>query len=93
MRPHIEEVLMRQIKETAAIALIGDGVLGIVRPSAHCSVWRIGNPGWDAAVGWFARRPLLVRAIAAVEIAAGLLLATRQFAHVRTQADSSGDMS
>jgi hypothetical protein len=69
-----------RFQETTAMLLIGDGVLGLLRPSAHCDVWRIGAQKWDTALEWFAERPRLVRVCAAVEVAAGLWLAQRQFA-------------
>ena len=62
--------------------LIGDGVLGLLRPAAHCAVWRTGSSAWDAVVDWFAARPMLVRACGAMEAAAGLWLAERQFARL-----------
>ena len=75
-----------QTSETAAMLLIGDGVLGVVRPSEHCNVWRTDHDGqWNAILIWFSRRPSLVRAIAAAEIAAGLWLAQRNFAHHWTE--------
>jgi hypothetical protein len=67
----------RQLAETSAMLLIGDGVLGMLRPSAHCAVWRTGHPRWDSAVAWFSRRPALVRACATIELAVGIWLADR----------------
>jgi len=69
----------RQFEEVGAMLLIGDGVLGVLRPSAHCAVWRTNYSRWNAAVDWFAARPALVRACGALEIAAGVWLAERQF--------------
>lgn len=67
----------RQVRETTAMLLIGDGILGLLQPSAHCAVWQVGANSWDTALEWFADRPRLVRACAALEIAAGLWLARR----------------
>jgi hypothetical protein len=72
----------RQLQETVAMLLIGDGVLGLLRPAAHCAVWRTGHVGWNSVVDWFAARPLLVRACGAAEAAAGVWLAERQFARL-----------
>jgi hypothetical protein len=71
-----------RIRETAALLLVGDGLLGLLNPSAHCRVWRTGHGRWDAAVAWFAERPGLVRACAAAELAAGIWMAERQFANL-----------
>jgi hypothetical protein len=68
-----------QINETAAMLLIGDGVLGMLHPTEHCNVWRTSHDGqWNAALTWFATHPSLVRGFALAEIAAGLWLAHTQ---------------
>lgn len=68
-----------RLTETAAMLMIGDGVLGTLRPSAHCLIWRAGDGRWSAAVDWFAAHPGLVRAMAVTELAAGIWLARRQY--------------
>ncbi|BBL79069.1 hypothetical protein Rxycam_00657 [Rubrobacter xylanophilus DSM 9941] len=69
----------RRIKELAAIAMIGDGVVGFLAPGRHSLLWRFGPEGYAEAMEWFAERPALVRALSAVEIGAGVWLALRQY--------------
>jgi hypothetical protein len=57
--------------------MIGDAVLGLVQPKAHCLLWSGPGPFGEMA-RWFASRPGLVRAIAAAELAAGLWIALGQ---------------
>lgn len=69
----------RRAKELAAIAAIGDGVVGLVAPRRHSLLWRVGPEGYQEAIGWFAGRPGVVRLLAAAEVGAGLWLALRQY--------------
>ena len=78
----------RQLQEATAMLLIGDGVLGILSPSGHCAVWRTDYNGWNSLVDWFAARPMLVRACGAIEVAAGVWLAQRQFARLPALAET-----
>lgn len=71
-------VTSRRLAETAGMLMIGDGALGLVRPSYHCLLWRGGAAWWSDTVEWFAERPQLTRAFAAAELAAGLWLGLRQ---------------
>jgi hypothetical protein len=80
----------RQLQETVAILLIGDGVLGLLRPRGHCAVWRTRHAGWNSVVDWFAARPMLVRACGLAETAAGMWLAERPYAR-RSAVDASAD--
>lgn len=63
------------IKETIAMMLIGDAVLGLARPRRHVARWQIGP--WAPAMAWSRQRPVLTRALAAVELAAGVWYAGR----------------
>jgi len=70
----------RQLKEVTAMLLIGEGVLGVLRPAAHCRIWRTRSRRWNGAIAWFAARPSLVRICGLTELAAGVWLAQQQFA-------------
>lgn len=72
-------MLARRSKELAAIALIGDGVVGFVAPTRHSLLWRSGPRDYAEAMEWFAENPNLVRALAAAEVGLGLWLALRQY--------------
>jgi hypothetical protein len=69
----------RRINELAAIAMVGDGVVGLVAPRRHSLLWKFGPDGYQEAIRWFAERPSLVRLLAAAELGLGLMLALRQY--------------
>lgn len=71
--------MSRRIKELAAIAVIGDGVVGLMAPRRHSLLWKIGPEGYQEILRWFAERPSLVRPLAATELGLGLMLALRQY--------------
>jgi len=68
----------RRIAESASMMLIGEGVLALWRPEAHCRLWRGDAGPWSRLVDWFVDRPNVVRAVAAAEVATGCWLAFRQ---------------
>jgi hypothetical protein len=67
----------RRAAESAAMLMIGDGVLGLLRPAEHCLIWSAGPQWWRDTVDWFATHPNVTRGAAAVELVAGLWLARR----------------
>lgn len=66
---------MMLIKETLAMVLIGDAVLGLARPKRHVARWELGP--WGPATAWARRRPALTRAVAGAELAFGVWYAGR----------------
>lgn len=68
---------MRLTSETLAIVMIGDGVLSLLRPRRHVSLWRRGPEPLADLLGYFENRPALTSALGAASIAAGLWLAYR----------------
>lgn len=71
--------MSRRIKELVAIAVIGDGVVGLVAPRRHSLLWKVGPEGYQEVLRWFAERPVLVRVLAVAELGLGLMLALRQY--------------
>lgn len=71
--------MSRRIKELTAIAVIGDGVVGLMAPRRHSLLWKVGPDSYQEAIRWFAERPSLVRLLAAAELGLGLMLALRQY--------------
>lgn len=71
--------MSRRIKGLAAIAVIGDGVVGFVAPRRHSLLWKVGPEGYQEAIRRFAERPYLVRLLAAAELGLGLMLALKQY--------------
>ncbi len=68
----IETGNLRRWKHFAAMALIGDGVVGVVRPGRDAQAWEEGPAIWRKAMRELGRRPMLARLIAAAEIAGGV---------------------
>jgi hypothetical protein len=69
--------------ETLGMVLIGDGVLGAIRPAEHCRIWRGGPQWWRDTIDWFAAHPRLTRALAVAELNAGLAMALSRHAGQR----------
>ena len=70
MKPHILEL--------AAIAMIGDGVLGVLFPKGHARLWKIGPSAWQDATEKFAQNPDATRILSLAEIIIGIILAFAQ---------------
>jgi hypothetical protein len=67
----------RRLQETVAMALIGDGVLGVVAPVEHCRVWQAGPSWWRKMIEPFVKHPHVTRCLAAAELGLGIWLALR----------------
>jgi hypothetical protein len=70
----LRQINLSQIKYLAAIVLIGDGVLALVRPHRDAQAWHLGPEAWKGLMRFLSDRPALLRAIGAAEIAGGLAL-------------------
>ena len=68
----------RRMKEMMAAGMIGDGVMALADPHRHTRLWAEGPGPWRKAMKPFVRRPGLTRTLGALEIGAGLWLASRQ---------------
>jgi hypothetical protein len=65
------------IKDTAAIGLIGDGILSFLRPKRHVWLWSFGPRAYRDTMQAFAERPGVTQLVAVAEIGIGLLVARR----------------
>jgi hypothetical protein len=63
--------------EVMGMLMIGDAVLGLLRPTEHCRLWQAGPGWWRDTVEWFAGHPDVTRAVAMAELGAGLWLASQ----------------
>ncbi|MET0270524.1 MAG: hypothetical protein ABW173_08860 [Sphingomonas sp.] len=63
--------------EMAAVFMIGDGLLGALQPTRHVALWRSDVAAVDMLVRPFAGRPGRRRAYGLMQLAAGLVLASR----------------
>lgn len=70
-------IALARTAEMAAMFMIGDGVAGLVQPRRHVALWQDRALGAERTVRPFVGRPGRRRAYALVQIAAGLLLASR----------------
>jgi hypothetical protein len=68
----------RRWKHFAAMALIGDGVMALIRPEDDALAWKHGPKLWKQLMGELQERPVLTRAIGAAQIAGGIWWALSQ---------------
>ncbi len=67
----------RRAAEMAALFMIGDGLLGLIQPVRHVGLWRSDVAAVDGLVKPFAGRPGRRRAYGLLQLAGGILLASR----------------
>jgi hypothetical protein len=63
------------MKHFAAMVLIGDGVMAMVRPKRDARAWKKGPELWRGSMQWLAKRPAVTRAIGAAQVVGGVLWA------------------
>ena len=66
-----------RVAEMAAIAMIGDGVVGALFPARHAARWLRGPTPWRLAMQPFVDHPELTRLAAVVEFGVGVWWAAR----------------
>ena len=62
----------------AAMVLIGDGVMALVRPQRDAAAWDVGPDWWRCFMRRLQERPALTRAIGGLQVAAGIWWAITQ---------------
>jgi hypothetical protein len=65
-------------KHFAAMALIGDGVMAVVRPQHDAMAWKRGPRHWKRLMGELHERPALTRVIGVAQIVGGIWWALQQ---------------
>jgi hypothetical protein len=68
----------RRFKEIAAMAIIGEGIIGALFPRRHLHLWKFGPKKYRKFIEATARRPNLVRIAAGAGAGLGVLWALRQ---------------
>jgi hypothetical protein len=68
----------RRLKEIAAMAIIGEGIIGALYPRRHMLLWNFGPRKYRKFIEASARRPNLVRIAAGAGAGLGILWALRQ---------------
>lgn len=72
------ELTARRLIQAGALFLIGDGVMGLVKPRWHSLLWHFGPQLAKAATEELAEHPKTARAIYLAEAALGVALASMQ---------------
>ena len=65
-------------KHFAAMVLIGDGVMAIVRPKQDAKAWAHGPRSWKKLMRHLDRRPGITRLIGVAQVAGGIYWAISQ---------------
>jgi hypothetical protein len=76
--PSDGNLIAERLKDVAAMALVGDGVLALLMPQIRTRLWFRGPTWWERIVGPLTRRPNLVRLLAVAEAGVGVWLACRE---------------
>ena len=71
-------LMVRRLIQLGALFLIGDGVMGLVKPRWHSLLWHFGPEIARAATEELADNPKTARAVYFAEAAIGLALASCQ---------------
>ena len=71
-------ITRRRWRHFAAMALIGDGVMALIKPQHDAMAWKRGPKPWRKLMGELHDRPTLTRLIGAVQIAGGIYWAMQQ---------------
>lgn len=72
------ELVTRRAIELGALFLIGDGVMGLIKPRWHSLLWHFGPELLRAATEELAEHTKIARTVYAAEAALGILIASRQ---------------
>jgi len=60
-------------KHFTAMAIIGDGIMGLVHPTRAAKAWHYGPEPWKNLMQSLEDRPNLTRAISAAQVVGGIL--------------------
>ncbi|PYX29430.1 MAG: hypothetical protein DMG80_14560 [Acidobacteria bacterium] len=73
-----QQLITKRLLEIAGFVLIGDGLMGLLRPRRHSLLWHFGPQLAKAVTEELAEHPQTARAIYAAELAVGVALASFQ---------------
>ncbi|MGI8820477.1 MAG: hypothetical protein ACR2ID_06390 [Chthoniobacterales bacterium] len=68
----------RRLIQAGALFLIGDGIMGLIKPRWHSLLWVCGPELMKAATEELAAHPKTARAVYLAEAAVGIILASQQ---------------
>jgi hypothetical protein len=72
------KLISRRLLETAGLFLIGDGLMGILRPRRHSLLWHFGPELGRAVSEELASNPKVARSVYLAEVALGIVLSVSQ---------------
>ena len=72
------KLITRRVIELGALFLIGDGIMGLIKPRWHSLLWHFGPDLMRSATEELAEHPQTARGIYAAELAVGIFIASRQ---------------
>lgn len=73
-----KNLAMRRALELAGLFMIGDGIMGLIKPRWHSLLWHFGPELAKAVTEELADHRKTARAVYAAEVALGVVLAARQ---------------
>ncbi len=71
-------LIIRRLIDLGALFLIGDGIMGLLKPRWHSVLWSFGPQLVRAATEELADHPKVARSVYLAEAAIGVVLASRQ---------------
>ncbi len=74
----INDLTVRRLIQVGALFLIGDGIMGLIKPRWHSLLWRFGPQLARAVTEELVEHPRTARSIYLAEAAIGIVLASRQ---------------
>ena len=73
-----QDFIVKRVLELCGLILIGDGLMGLLRPRRHSLLWHFGPQLAKAVTEELADHPKTARAIYAAELAVGVAIASLQ---------------
>ena len=71
-----QDLIVKRLLELGVLILIGDGLMGLLRPRRHSLLWHIGPQLAKAVTEELADHPNAARSIYAAELALGIAVAS-----------------
>jgi hypothetical protein len=72
------KLISRRLLETVGLFLIGDGLMGILRPRRHSLLWHFGPELGRAVTEELVEHPKMARSVYLAEVALGIVLSCAQ---------------
>ncbi len=72
------KLISRRVLEAAGLFLIGDGLMGMMRPRRHSWLWHFGPELGRAVTEELAEHPKVARSFYAAELVLGVILSCAQ---------------